>query len=143
MIHVGLVYIHIAVDLSLLEIPDLVFAIPLVPDGHGSARGGVTKVGEIDVEIGFADENADGRDSSVWNRRLRFTVVNLPVSIDVIFFGADFPSARVVSLDGYDLGSDLPGTLDVEVLLIEHVLNRPAVAGVLNPPLRGKVRICS
>lgn len=70
-IHADLVYIHVAVDLSLLEIPDLVFAIPLVPDSHGSARGGVTTVGEIDVEIGFADKNADGKDSSVWNRRLR------------------------------------------------------------------------
>ena len=71
------------------------------------------------------------------------TVVDLPVSITVPLVRTDVPSARVGSLDGYDLGSILQGTFDIEVLLIEHVLNRPAVAGVLNPPLRGKVGICS
>ena len=68
-------------------------------------------------------------------------IVNLPVSTVVLFISANVPSARAVSLNGYDLGSIFQGTLDVEVLLVVHVLERPAVAGVLNPPLYQKVRI--
>jgi len=47
--------------LSLLEAPDLVFTRPLAPDGHGGTRCGVTVVGEINVEVGFVVENADGK----------------------------------------------------------------------------------
>ena len=67
--------------------------------------------------------------------------VNSPVSAVVLFIGVNVPGARVAGLDGYDLGSILQGALDVEVLLVVHILERPAVAGVLDLPLHGKVRI--
>ena len=51
-------------DLSLLETPDLVFALPLTPDGYGGARGRIAAVGEIDVKLGVVDENAEGKDPS-------------------------------------------------------------------------------
>ena len=53
-------WIRITYDLSLLDTPDLVFALPLAPEGHGGARGGISALGEIDVEAGVADENAEG-----------------------------------------------------------------------------------
>ena len=40
--------------------PDLIFAPPLTPDDHGGARGSIAIVEEIDVEVGVADENAEG-----------------------------------------------------------------------------------
>ena len=67
--------------------------------------------------------------------------VNLPVSTVVLFVRVNAPSARVTGLDGYDLAPIFQRTLDVEILLVVHVLERPTVAGVLNPPLHGKVRI--
>lgn len=66
---------------------------------------------------------------------------NLPISTVVPFVRVNVPSARAAGLDGYDLASILQGTLDVEIFLIVHVLERPTVAGVLNPPLHEKVRI--
>ena len=66
---------------------------------------------------------------------------NLPISIVVPFVRVDVPSARAAGLDGYDLGSILQRTLDVEIFLVVRILERPAAAGVLNPPLREKVRI--
>jgi len=66
---------------------------------------------------------------------------NSPVSTAVPLIRADVPGARVAGLDGYDLGSILQGTLDVEVLLVVGVLERPTTTGVLNPPLHEEVRI--
>ena len=51
---------HVTLDLSLFEAPDLVFALPLIPEGHGSTRGRIATVGEIDVEAGVMDKNAKG-----------------------------------------------------------------------------------
>lgn len=126
-------------DSNLLEMPDLVFAIPLVPDGHRRARGGTATAGEVDVELGAVDEDAEGKDPSVCDPPV-VTFMNLPVSAAVLFVRANVPSARAAGLDGDDLSSILQGTLDVEVALIVEALERPTVAGVLNPPLRGKVR---
>ena len=67
--------------------------------------------------------------------------MDLPVSAAVRLVRTNIPGARAAGLDGYDLGSILQGTLDVEVLLIVDVLERPAVSGVLSPPLRGKVKV--
>ena len=67
--------------------------------------------------------------------------VNLPVGTVVLFVRVNAPSARVTGIDGYDLAPIFQGTLDVEILLVVHVLERPTAAGVLNPPLHGKVRI--
>ena len=50
--------------LSLFEAPDLIFAPPLTPDGDGGARCSIAMVGEIDVEVGLVNENADGKDPS-------------------------------------------------------------------------------
>ena len=55
-------------DLNLLEAPDLVFALPLTPDGHGGARGRIAAVGEIDVKVRVADENAEGKGPSACDR---------------------------------------------------------------------------
>ena len=57
-------YIHVTLDSGLLETPDLIFALPLAPDGHGRAWGGVAMAGEVDVELGVVDENAEGKDPS-------------------------------------------------------------------------------
>jgi len=55
-------------DLNLLETQDLVFALPLTPDGHGGARDSIAMVGEIDVGAGVAGENAEGlKDLSAWS----------------------------------------------------------------------------
>ena len=56
-------YIHVTLDSGLLETPDLIFALPLAPDGHGRAWGGVAMAGEVDVELGVVDENAGGEGS--------------------------------------------------------------------------------
>lgn len=66
--------------------------------------------------------------------------MSLPVNAAVPLVRENVPGARAAGLDGYDLGSVLQGALDVEVLLIIEVLERPTVAGVLNPPLPGKIR---
>jgi len=58
-----------------------------------------------------------------------------------LVIGGDVPSTGVVGLDGYDLGSVFQGTLDIEVLLIVYILERPAVAGVLSLPLHENVRV--
>ena len=65
---------------------------------------------------------------------------NSPVSITVLLVRTNVPSARVAGLGGYDLGSLFRGTLNVEVLLVLEVLERPAATGVLNPPLRVEVQ---
>ena len=67
--------------------------------------------------------------------------MNLPVSIAVLLARTDVPSAGLGSLDGYELGSALQRTVDVEVLLVRKGLNPPAVGGVLGRPLQGEVRI--
>jgi len=67
--------------------------------------------------------------------------VNLPISAVVLFVRVNVPSTRVAGLDGYDFASIFQGTLDVEILLVVHVLECPTAASVLNPPLHGKVRI--
>jgi len=77
------------------------------------------------------------------DQRIRTSVIilaNLPVSIVVPFVGVDVPSARARRLDSYDLTSILQGALDVEILLVVRVPERPAIAGVLNLPLHEKVR---
>lgn len=67
--------------------------------------------------------------------------MNRPVSTVVLLVRTDVPSAGVAGLDGDDLGPILQGSLEVEVLLIVGVLERPSVAGVLNFPLHGEVRM--
>jgi len=69
--------------------------------------------------------------------------VNLPVGTVVLFVRVNVPSARVTGLNGYDLASIFQGTLDVKVLLVVGVLERPTATGVLSPPLHGKIRIAS
>lgn len=63
-LHINLVR-KILSDSSLLEAPGLVFALVLVPDGYGSARGGIAKVREIDIEVRVVDEDADEKGPSV------------------------------------------------------------------------------
>ena len=46
-------YIHVMFDSSLLETPDLIFALPLAPDDHMRVWDGITIAGEIDVELGY------------------------------------------------------------------------------------------
>lgn len=67
-------------------------------------------------------------------------LANLPIGIVVPFVGVDVPSARAGGLDSYDLTSILQGALDVEILLVIRVLERPAITGVLNLPLHEKVK---
>ena len=68
--------------------------------------------------------------------------MNLPVRFAIIPVWGNVPSTGFVGLNSHDLGSVLGRTLDVEVLLVVDVLNRPAVVGALNPPLiHGEVRI--
>jgi hypothetical protein len=73
--------------------------------------------------------------------------LNLPVSVVVLFVRMNVPSARAAGLDGYELGPILQGTLggkvEVEVLFVVNVLNRPTVAvtSFFNLPLHGEVRI--
>ena len=123
----------------MLETPDLVFALPLTPESHRGARGGIATVGEIDVEVGVADGDAEKK-GSVGVRSSVIVLANLPISIVVPFVGVDVPSARAGGLDSYDLTSILQGALDVEILLVVRVLERPAITGVLNLPLHEKVR---
>jgi len=74
---------------------------------------------------------------TAWN----YLCMNVPVRITVFLVGGNVPSMRIVGLDSYDPGSVLARTLNVEVLLVVDVLERPTVVGLLNPPLRGEVRI--
>ena len=46
----------------MFETPDLIFAFPFLPEGHGGAWVGVAVVGKIDVEVGVRDEDAEGKD---------------------------------------------------------------------------------
>ena len=67
--------------------------------------------------------------------------MNSPVSTVVLLVRTNVPSAGTIGLDGYDAGSISQGTLDIEVLLVVDILERPAVPGVLDPPLHVNVRI--
>lgn len=67
--------------------------------------------------------------------------MNLPVRVAILLVGGNVPSMGLVGFDSNDLGSVLGWTLNVEVLLVVDVLKRPAVAGVLSPPLHGGVRV--
>ena len=47
---------------NFLEIPDLVLAIPLAPQGHRGAWDGTSVVREIDIHVGFfTGEDAEKR----------------------------------------------------------------------------------
>lgn len=118
----------------------MVLALPLTPDGHGSARVGIAVVGEIDVEVGVVDENAEGKDSSAGEPSVMI-FVSLPINTVVVVIRAYVPSARTAGLDGYNLCPIFQGALDVEILLVVHVLESPAIAGVLSLPLRERVRV--
>ena len=50
-------------DSNLIETPDLVFALPLVPDSHTRAWGITAMVGEVDIELGVVDKDAGGKKS--------------------------------------------------------------------------------
>jgi hypothetical protein len=73
--------------------------------------------------------------------------LNSPVSVVVLFVRVNVPSTRAAGLNGYKLGPILQGTLggevEVEVLFVVNVLNRPTVTvtGFFNLPLHGEVRI--
>lgn len=62
--------------------------------------------------------------------------MNSPESIPVLLIRANVPGARAAGLLGYNLGSVIQRTIDVEEFLVVDVLKRPTVAGVLDPPLR-------
>ena len=43
---------------SLLRTPDLVLALPLIPEGHRSSWIGISAAGKVDVKVSALDENA-------------------------------------------------------------------------------------
>jgi hypothetical protein len=124
----------LVINSSLFEPPDLVLALPFTPESNRSTIGSVTVVGQVNVYVGTADEDAVIRE---WVDVNGLGKLDSPVTIKFTVM-ANVPPPRALGIDSNDSFAvvECIGDIDIEILVVVNVLDSPAVTVVDKPPLR-------